>query len=89
MLIFQGTDSLTQKMNPHSSARLDSVLLELESRREAAESLHAFEEKKPLGLYAPQVYKVNVQVHCLFQSACQAQSQTQKERRQCAVCFLR
>lgn len=49
MLIFQGIDSLSQKMNPHSSALLDLVLLELESRREAAESHHAFEEKTSLG----------------------------------------
>lgn len=38
MLIFQGTDSLSQKMNPHTSALLDLVLLELESWREVAES---------------------------------------------------
>lgn len=50
MLIFQGTDSLSQKMNPHTSALLDLVLLELESWREVAESHLAFEEKMSLSL---------------------------------------
>lgn len=50
MLIFQGTDSLSQKMNPHTSALLDLVLLELESWRDVAESHPAFEEKMSLSL---------------------------------------